>query len=91
MLPASDRLQPGDRAQQGGLATAGRSEHREHLAVVEVERDVHDGGHPVVAHGHVAQAEHHTAPSDGTRSRSTASITSAVVAARTTEAARAMP
>ena len=35
--------------------------------------------------------QHQNAPTDGTRSRSTASITSAVVAARTTDAASAMP
>ena len=37
------------------------------------------------------QGQHQNAPNDGTRRRSTASITTAVVAARTTDAARAMP
>ena len=50
-----------------------------------------DGRHAVVGDREIADLEHQNAPSDGTPSRSTASITSAVVAARTTEAASAMP
>ena len=85
------RLQPGDRPQQRGLAAAGGAEDGEHLAVGEVERDVDDGGLAVVADRDVAEPEHHIAPREGTRSRSTASTTRAVVAASTTDAASAMP
>ena len=36
-VPAVERLEPGDRAQQRRLAAAGRAEHREHLAVGQLE------------------------------------------------------
>ncbi len=50
-----------------------------------------DRGHAVEGHGDVGEAQHHQAPSAGTRNRSTASITSAVTPASTTEAASAIP
>ena len=89
-------LQPGDHPQQGGLAAARGAEDREHLARGEVERDSVDGGVDrdgvAVADGHVLEPQHHqNAPTPGTRSRSTASITTAVATASTTEAASAMP
>ena len=85
------RLEPGDRAQQGGLAAAGRAQHREHRPVGHVEADVADGGDVVVRDADVGEAQHHRAPRLGTRRRSTTSITPAVAPARTTEAASAMP
>ena len=85
-------FEAGDGPQQGGLPAAGRTEHGEHLAVREGQRDVHDGGPAVVRHGDVTESSMaQKAPTDGTRRRSTASITSAVVAASTTEAASAIP
>ena len=91
--PGRQRLEPGDGAQQGRLAAARGAEHGEHLPGGEVERHVVDGDGVAVADGDVGELEQHrqNAPTPGTRSRSTASITTAVVAARTTEAASAMP
>ena len=84
-------LEAGDAAQQRGLAAARGPEDGQHGAVGDVEVDVADGRHAVVRHREVAQGQRHSAPRDGTRSRSTASMTSAVVAASTTQAAIAVP
>ncbi len=88
--PRGERLETGDGPQQRGLAAARRSEHGQHLPVGQLEVDVDDGRHPVVGHRDVVQRQHQIVPI-GTCSRSTSSITPAVVAASTTDAARAMP
>ena len=86
------RLQPRHRPQQRRLAAARRSEHGEHPPLLEVEGDSVDGTDVAVPHDHVTQGERHqNAVTGGTRSRSTASTTSAVVAARSTDAASAIP
>ena len=91
----AERFQAGHRAEQGRLATAGRAEDREDLAFRQLEGDVGDRPPAVVGDGHPIEAEgrcaHQNAPTDGIRSRSTASTTSAVVPASTTDAASAMP
>ena len=88
--PGGERLEPGDGPQQRGLAAARGPEHGQHLPVGQLEVDVDHGRHPVVGHRDVAQGQHQEVPA-GTCSRSTSSITPAVVAASTTDAASAMP
>ena len=41
-LPAGDVLEPGDQAQQRGLAAAGRADEDDELAVLDLEVDVLD-------------------------------------------------
>ena len=50
-----DLLQPGDHAQQGGLAAAGRADENHQLAVLDGERDVADGLHLAEGFGDVLQ------------------------------------
>ena len=42
-LAGGDLLQPGDHAQQGGLAAAGRADEDHQLAILDGQRDVADG------------------------------------------------
>ncbi len=87
------RLEPGHRPQQRRLAAAGRAEHGHHLAGGHGEVGVAQRRHAVEGDRDVVQpqAAAHQAPNAGTRSRSTASITSTVTAPSSTEAASDMP
>ena len=52
-LTGGDLLQPGDHAQQGGLAAAGWADENDQLAVLDGERDVADGLDPAEGFGDV--------------------------------------
>ena len=54
-LAGGDLLQPGDHAQQGGLAAAGRADEDDQLAVLDGERDVADGLDPAEGFGDVLE------------------------------------
>ena len=90
--PRGRALQAGDRAQQGGLAAARRAEDGHHRAGGHAQHHVLDRDRVAEPHGQVRDLEpHQKAPTEPTRSRWTASMTTVVVAASSTEAAMAIP
>ena len=58
-LPGIDGLEAGDRAQQRGLAGAGRAEQRQQFARLHLEAHVLEGGEGAEALGDVAYLDAH--------------------------------
>ena len=54
-MPGGDVLEAGDHAQRRGLAAARRTEHREELAVFDVERQIVDRGDFMEALGYTVE------------------------------------
>ena len=91
-MPAVGRSSPATARSSVDLPQPDGPEHGDDAAVGHLEGGVDDGGDAVVVDVEVVEGQHgYQAPRAGTRSRSTASITTAVAAASTTEAASAAP